>query len=317
MPELIRTAVIGVGYLGRFHAQKYSALPQCELVAVVDTDTQQCQSIATELGVVGLSDYRDLFGKVDAVSIAVPTIYHYKTALDCLKNKLHVLVEKPITTTTDEAQALIQVAENNSLTLQTGHLERFNAAFVIAAKKISAPRFIEAHRLAPFTIRGTDVNVILDLMIHDIDLCCSLIDSEIHHIEASGTGVLTSGTDIANARLVFKNGAVANLTASRISDKRERKMRIFQQSSCLSVDFQNNQVKVYRADQTDSHQAIPAINSEMISLDSSDAIKDEICDFIGAIQDNRQPQVSGKEGLKALDIALKISQKIKNETSFD
>ena len=316
MSEIIRTAVIGVGYLGRFHAQKYKALPQCELVAVVDTNADQCQSVATELSTNSLSNYRDLFDQVDAVSIAVPTIHHYKTAVACLENKLHVLVEKPITTTTDEAQMLIQLAAKNEVVLQTGHLERFNAAFVAAKEKISTPRFIEAHRLAPFTIRGTDVNVILDLMIHDIDICCSLIDSDIHHIEASGTGVLTNGTDIANARLVFKNGAVANLTASRISDKRERKMRIFQQSSCLSVDFQNNQIKAYQADQSTDQQGTPTINSETISLDSSDAIKDEICDFLDAIQSNRQPQVCGKEGAKALDIALQISQKIKSSTSF-
>ena len=309
MTKLIKTAVIGVGHLGRYHAQKYQALPSCELVALADNRPDSHAQLATDFNVPVYSDYRELFGKVEAVSIAAPTLLHHSIAHDCLSNNLHVLVEKPITATLSEANELIELAQQKNLILQVGHLERFNPAFVRIREQTLEPRFIEAHRLAQFTVRGTDVNVILDLMIHDIDLCCHLVDSPINRIEASGASVLTDGIDIANARLMFKNGCVANLTASRISEKRERKIRIFQRASCLSADLQNNQLKVYKA-KTATLDSEAGIHSETIFLSSDDAILSEICDFLTTIQDGKRPIVGGEEGRHALDIAMQISQKV-------
>ena len=223
--QTVRTAVIGVGYLGRFHAQKYATLPQSRLVAVVDADPAARDRVAAEVGCRAVADFREILGEVDAVSIATPTPAHYAIARECLERGVHVLVEKPVTETLDEARSLIEVAARTGRILQVGHLERFNPAIRALEGTLGTPRFVESHRLAPFKERGTDVNVVLDLMIHDIDLIQSLVRAPITSIDAVGTSVFSAGLDIANARIRYANGCVANTTASRISMKMERKLR--------------------------------------------------------------------------------------------
>ncbi len=235
--EKIRVAVIGVGYLGRFHAQKYAALPECELVGVVDSRPEVAQAVATELGTRAFADCAQLVGRVDAVSIATPTPTHASIATTMLQGGAHVLVEKPITVTPAEAEALIQVARRCDRRLQVGHLERFNPAIVAAEQWLREPRFIECQRLAPFKERGTDVNVVLDLMIHDIDLVQMIVGSAVQSLDAIGTPVFSPEIDIANARLRFANGCVANVTASRVSLKTERKLRVFRDDAYLSIDL--------------------------------------------------------------------------------
>src|SRR3990167_2070310 len=229
--NLLKCAVIGVGYLGRFHAMKYRQLEHANLVAVCDINQDNCNKIAQELNVAACYDYRDLFGKVDAVSIAATTNQHYDIAKQCLQNKIHVLLEKPITETVKQADELIALSNSFQVKLQIGHLERFNAARMAITPYLKNPTFIESKRLAPFNVRGTDVCVILDLMIHDIEIIQSIIKAPIINIDAYGTRVLTSSIDIANARLTFANQAIANVTASRVSHTTERKTHIFQLNS--------------------------------------------------------------------------------------
>src|SRR6201995_5744518 len=242
----IRAAVIGVGYLGRFHAQKYAQATDCELIAVSDSRQQARDQVGNELGVRTVADYRELLGKVDAVSVVTQTPAHFEIAQDFLNAGAHVLVEKPITETADEARTLIALAARQKLILQVGHLERFNAAILAAEPYLNAPRFIECHRLAPYRERGTDVNVVLDLMIHDIDIVQTIVGAPIATIDAVGTPVFSDEIDICNARLRFTNGCVANATASRVSLKTERKMRVFEDDAYLSMDLQQKVLTVIR-----------------------------------------------------------------------
>lgn len=303
----LQCAVIGTGYLGKFHAEKYANLPDCDLVAVVDIDEAAAQTVAEKHGAQALSDYHALLGKVDAVSIVVPTTLHHQVAKDFLNAGVHVLVEKPITVTVAEADELIAIAKAKNLILQVGHLERFNPA-VVGLDKEEKPLFIESHRLSPFNPRANDVSVVLDLMIHDIDIILALVDSDIDHIEASGTPVLTQGTDIANARLTFKNGCVANVTASRISMKMERKMRLFRPSSYISVDFQNRVLSKYQTGTKEMFAGIPEIISEESTFESADALMEEIKHFVNCIQTGENPLVSGEAGRRALATAIQITQ---------
>ncbi len=303
----LKCAVIGTGYLGKFHAEKYAVLPDCELVAVVDIDEVAAQTVASQHGVAALMDYHALLGKVDAVSIVVPTTLHHSVAKDFLNAGTHVLVEKPITVTVEEADELIALANANNLVLQVGHLERFNPA-VLGLDKEEKPLFIESHRLSPFNPRANDVSVVLDLMIHDIDIILALVDSEIERIDASGTPVLTQGTDIANVRLLFKNGCVANVTASRISMKTERKMRLFRPSSYVSVDFQNRVLTKHRTGSKEMFPGIPEIETEESVFESSDALMAEIKHFVNCIHTGENPLVSGAAGRRALATAIKISE---------
>jgi predicted dehydrogenase len=307
----IRTAVIGVGYLGRFHTQKYAALANSELVAVVDLNPTVASQVAREYGITALTDYRDLFGRVDAVSIVVTTCFHYEVAKDCLNEGIHILLEKPMTTTLAEANELIALAKRYKLILQVGHLERFNSTTIALQKVISTPRFIESHRLASFNLRGTDVSVVLDLMIHDIDIILSVVNSPVSEIYANGESVLTSDTDIANARIQFTNGCVANVTASRVSMKTQRKMRIFQQDAYISVDFRNKKLSVFRKGTREMFPGIPEIIGEESYFDHSDAIMAEIDAFLEAVRNGTKPSVSGEEGRQALAIALQISHMLK------
>lgn len=303
----LKCAVIGAGYLGKFHAEKYASLPDCELVAVVDINENAAKEIAAKYGATALTDYQALLGEVDAVSIVVPTTLHHKVSLDFLNAGAHVLVEKPITVTVAEADELIAIAAAKKLILQVGHLERFNPA-VLGLDKEEKPLFIESHRLSPFNPRANDVSVVLDLMIHDIDIILALVDSEVERIDASGTAVLTQGTDIANARLLFKNGCVANVTASRISMKMERKMRMFRPSSYVSVDFQNRVLTKHRTGKGEMFPGILEIETEESVFESGDALLEEIKHFVNCIRTGENPLVSGEAGKRALETAIAITQ---------
>lgn len=303
----LKCAVIGSGYLGKFHAEKYALIPTCELVAVVDIDIVAAKVVADKHRCMAVTDYHALLGKVDAVSIVVPTTLHYQVAKDFLMAGAHVLVEKPITVTVAEADELIALAQAKHLVLQVGHLERFNPA-VLGLDQEEKPLFIEAHRLAPFNPRANDVSVVLDLMIHDIDIILALVDSDIARIDASGTPVLTKGTDIANVRLLFKNGCVANVTASRISMKLERKMRLFRPSSYVSVDFQNRVLTKHRTGSKEMFPGILEIETEETIFDSGDALLAEIQHFVSCISTGENPLVSGIAGRRALATAIKIGE---------
>ncbi len=302
----LKCAVIGTGYLGKFHAEKYASIEDCELVAVVDINEQAAKDVAEKHGADALTDYSSLLGKVDAVSVVVPTSLHHTVSCDFLNAGTHVLVEKPITVTVAEADELITIAKEKNVILQVGHLERFNPA-VLGLDKEEKPLFIEAHRLAPFNPRANDVSVVLDLMIHDIDIILALIDSEIERIDASGTAVLTQGTDIANARLTFKNGCVANVTASRISMKMERKMRMFRPSSYISVDFQNKVLTKHKTGDKVMFPGVPEIVSEESVFENGDALMEEIKHFVDCIQTGENPLVSGDAGRRALQTAIAIT----------
>jgi predicted dehydrogenase len=303
----LKCAVIGAGYLGKFHAEKYASLPDCELVAVVDTNETAAANVAEKYGAQALTEYQSLLGTVDAVSVVVPTTLHHKVARDFLSAGAHVLVEKPITVTVEEADELIAIAGQKGLILQVGHLERFNPA-VLGLDKDEKPLFIESHRLSPFNPRANDVSVVLDLMIHDIDIILALVDSEVERIDASGTAVLTQGIDIANARLLFKNGCVANVTASRISMKMERKMRLFRPSSYVSVDFQNRVLTKHRTGSREMFPGIPEIVTEESVFESGDALLEEIRHFVRCIHTGENPLVSGEAGRRALSTAIKIGE---------
>jgi predicted dehydrogenase len=295
--------------LGKFHAEKYASLENCELVAVVDINKKVVKEVAEKNGAKGLTDYDSLLGEIDAVSIVVPTSLHHKVSCDFLNAGTHVLVEKPMTVTVKEADELIAIAKEKSVILQVGHLERFNPA-IMGLDKEAKPLFIEAHRLSPFNPRANEVSVILDLMIHDIDIILALIDSDIKRIDASGTAVLTQGTDIANARLTFTNGCVANVTASRISMKMERKMRLFRPCSYISVDFQDKILIKHQTGDKEMFPGIPEIVSEESKFEKGDALLEEIKHFVDCIQTNKNPLVSGEAGRRALETAIKISQLI-------
>ena len=308
--EKIRTAVIGVGYLGRFHAQKYATLPGSLLVGVSDTQERSRDAVAAELGVTAYADYRDLLGKVDAVSVVTHTPSHYEIAAEFLRHGVHVLVEKPMTETLEQAQALIDLAAAQQKVLQVGHLERFNAAILAAEPYLRAPRFLECQRLAPFKERGTDVNVVLDLMIHDIDNVQSIVKSPIVSIDAIGTPVFSDQVDIANARIRFANGCVANTTASRVSLKTERKLRIFQDDAYLSMDLQQKILTVIRKQLPGAPPSPLPVTIEEQNLEQGDALKAEIESFLGCVRTGSAPVVSGEDGLRALETALRITAQV-------
>ncbi len=308
MTTPLRTAVIGVGYLGRFHAQKYAALDNAELIAVCDPNAENAARVAEEVGCRAVGDYREILAEVDAVSIVVPTQLHHEVAKACLEAGVHVLLEKPMTVTVEQADELIAIARDNKLVLQVGHLERFNSAVLALNPVLTAPQFIESHRLAPFNPRGADVNVVLDLMIHDIDIIQSLVRSPIKQIDANGVSVLTEEHDIANARITFESGCVANVTASRVSMKPQRKMRIFQPDAYVSVDFQDKVLSVHRKGQKEMFPGIPEITSEESIFDNSDAILAEAQAFLAAIESGDTPPVTGEDGRQALDTAIRISE---------
>jgi len=299
----LKIAVVGVGHLGSVHARVYKELINCELVGVCDTDKARLKEISESLGVCGHLNYSELFGKVDAVSIATPTKSHYKVAADFLNQGIHTLVEKPFTPTLEEADSLIKIAEKNKLTLQVGHIERFNSAFSATQKIIKDPKFIECHRLSPFPNRSLDIGVVLDIMIHDIDIILGLVASPIEKIESVGVNVLTPFEDIANARITFKNGCVANLTASRVSDEPMRKIRIFQENTYISLDYKNAEAWVYR-------KAFLKISKESLPIEKEQPLQKELESFINCVIKGREPLVSGPVAREALKVALEIQKQI-------
>lgn len=304
----LKCAVIGVGYLGKFHAEKYAALPDCELVGVADTNRATALSVANRHTVAAYTDHRELLDQVDAVSIVVPTSLHFDVARDFLEAGAHVLVEKPITVTVEEADELIRVAREKQRLLMVGHLERFNPALLNLDLTENRPLFIESHRLAPFKPRANDVSVVLDLMIHDIDIILDIVGSEVERIDANGLQVLSGDTDIANARITFKSGCVANVTASRISTKVERKMRMFLPSAYVSVDFQNRVLARYRKGEKEMFPGVPEILAEESVFENGDALLEEIRHFVTCIRENRAPLVPGEAGRRALQTAIEITR---------
>lgn len=306
----LRTAVVGVGYLGQYHAEKYAALEQSELVAVCDIDASRCQSIADSCHTELITNYQELAGRVDAVSIVVPTPQHFEVAKFFLENGIHVLIEKPITTTIEEAEKLIEIAKANNAMIQVGHLERFNNAIKALDNYLSSPRFIESIRLAPFKLRGSDVNVVLDVMIHDIDIIQSVVKSDIRNISASGASILTPYIDIINARIEFENGCVANVTASRVSLKTERTLRIFQHDCYIGLDLDRKRLSIHRKGTKEMFPGIPEITREKHNFEKGDALRDQINAFLNAIINQVPPVVSGEDGKKALEVAIEITQKV-------
>ncbi len=302
----LRCAVIGTGKMGRLHARKYAALPECELVAVVDRDGAVAAQAAAESGAEALTDYAPLLGCVDAVSIAVPTSLHHRVARDFLDAGAHVLVEKPITVTLEEADDLIELARRRRRVLQVGHIERFNAALMALDLERAPPRFIEATRIAPFSARGADVSVVLDLMIHDIDLILALVGADVERVDAVGTPVFTDDIDIANARLVFAGGCVANVTASRVSQKVERKMRLFLPDGYAAVDFQNRALQRVRLGEPRMRDGIPNVLTETRVFEGDDPLATEIRCFLACALSGAEPPTSGVTGRRALALAAQI-----------
>jgi predicted dehydrogenase len=302
---MLQTAVIGVGYLGRFHAEKYAQLSEADLVGVVDSDFNRARAVAKEVGTLSYENYEDLLGKVDAVSIVVPTVHHHKIARHFLEAGVHVLLEKPIASTVDEAKDLEELATEQNLVLQIGHVQRYNVVFTEFRQSIQQPKFIENLRIAPFTKRGADVDVILDLMIHDIDLVLAITGELPAKVECTGVSILTPLTDLAHARLVFRDGCVASLTASRVSDKAERKMRIFQNGLYLSLDFGTGQARKL---QVDLHTELSPedLQPENLQLEQGDDLLAEIADFLSCIEKSNSPKVSGKDGRQALQVAWEL-----------
>lgn len=310
MSQLLKVAVVGVGHLGKWHADKYAAASDCELVAVVDNNTANAREVAQKHGVEVYSNYRDIIPLVDAISLVVPTSLHYKIAREFLEAGIHCLIEKPITESIAEAETLINIAREQHLVLQVGHIERFNSVMIGIEEHLDKPQFLESTRLAPFTLRATDVSVILDLMIHDIDIILDLIGSPVRQISASGISVLSDTIDIANARIEFENNCVANVTASRISRKRERKLRIFQKDAYLSADFQDKLLAINRKGETDNEEGFKDISHSELHFEDNDALNLEILDFINAITTGGQPKVSGEDGKRALETAIAITSQI-------
>jgi predicted dehydrogenase len=312
---LIRTAVIGVGYLGRFHAQKYASLANSQLVGIADPHQPAREAVAAELKVAAHADYRELLGEVDAVSIVTPTPSHYEVAKAFLEAGASVLVEKPMTVTTAEGEELIGIAQRAQRILQVGHLERFNAAVLAVQPTLTVPRFIESARLAPFKHRGTDVDVVLDLMIHDIDLILSIVRSPVVSVDAIGSSVFSKEIDIANARLRFANGCVANATASRVSLKTERKLRLFQDDAYMSLDLQQKILTVIRKGNGVGPDGMPQVAIEENTYEQGDALKAEIEAFLEAVATGRPPPVTGEDGLLALRTAVSIAEQVASSMS--
>lgn len=304
----IRVAVVGVGYLGKFHAEKYAASEEADLIAVVDVDERRAREIAGPLGTQALTKYEQLFGQVQCVSIATPTLQHYAIAREFLEQGIDVLVEKPLTVEPIEARELVQLAQSKGAILQVGHLVRFNPAIRKLESVIKDPKFVECHRLAPFVERGTDVDVVLDLMIHDIDVITSLVRSPVNRVEAVGVPVLTDKPDIANARITFSNGCIANVTSSRVSLKRERKVRFFQPDAYISIDYDQRRAQIFYKPPAGATWL--DIRGESIEIKEGDALADEIQSFLECVRKRTLPLVSGADGLRALEIAAMISSQL-------
>lgn len=306
----LRAAVIGVGYLGNFHVQKYLALPDVELVAVVDTDAERVGEVAAKHGVRACTDYGALLDELDIVSVVTPPATHFEIARRCLGAGVHTLVEKPVTETVAQAEALIALANARGLVFQVGHLERFNPAVLALRPLLTRPTRIEARRMSVYKQRGTEVDVVLDMMIHDIDIALSLVGSDVVAIEASGSIVVSGDLDQAEATLRFANGCVADLVASRVSLEPVRAMTVRQADNYISVDFANHALLVGSVDEGGRLGTPRDATVETLKFERSDALMDEIRSFVGAVHEGRSPTVSGEDGKRALAVAVAVSQTI-------
>ena len=302
--QKINIALIGCGFLGSRHLKTLHALRnKANIIAICDHNAEHGKPLSKQYHVPFVPDYKDLVGKVDAVSICTPTTSHKEIAEYFLNNKTHTFVEKPITTSIDEADVLVSLAQKNNLKLQVGHVERFNTAFTSIAPLVKDPLFIECHRLNLFPNRSLDIGVVMDLMIHDIDIILGLVQSPIKDVQAVGVNVLTDKEDIANARLTFENGCVANVTASRISPEVTRKIRMFTKNAYISLDYAKQEAKMYTKDER-------GIHLKNLPIEKDEPLKRELEHFIDCVRDNKKPLVSGIEGRDALRVALSINQKI-------
>jgi len=300
----VKVGVIGVGYLGQHHARIYSEIEEAELVAVVDIDREKAATLAEKYHCEASSDYSEILPKIDAVSIVTPTTSHYKIALDCLRAGKDLLIEKPITVTVKEADELIDKAKKRDCIVQVGHLERYNPAILAAADFFSEPLFIESERLSPFLGRAIDVDVTLDLMIHDIDIMLSLIAMPVKNIRAVGAKVLTDKIDVAKAWLEFENGCIALATVGRLSPEKSRKLKVFQKDSHLVIDYQSSEIKRF-------FRTGEGISTEIIKPEKKEPLKEELKDFIRCVIERRRPTVSADEGRHALKVVLEINEMIK------
>jgi predicted dehydrogenase len=326
----VKVGILGVGHLGRLHVQNYKSIANAEIVGIYDINYERCQEVAAEFQVEAFEKLDHLLDRIEAASIVVSTIHHFEITKACLNKGIHCLVEKPITSTLAEADELIGLSKQKGLMLQVGHIERFNPAIVALADFELKPMFIESHRLASFNPRGTDVAVVLDLMIHDIDIILHLVKNPVQKIDASGVAVITDEVDIANARICFENGCVANITASRISQKKMRKMRLFQRNAYIGVDFLQKFSEIYQLvdagetmiktnqfpiefGQVDQSGKVKKIIYERRQIEEANALKMELESFLQSVQTASRPAVSGEDGREALRVAIEITDMIKSQ----
>lgn len=300
----VKVGVVGVGYLGQHHARIYSEIEGAELIGVADIHREKAEAIAQKYHCEAMYDYRDMLGLVDALSIVTPTTTHYPVAMECLKSGKDILIEKPITVTVHEADHLIREAEHSGCIIQVGHLERYNPAVLAAADLIKRPVFIESERMSPFLGRGTDVDVTLDLMIHDIDIILSLIGTPVKEIRAVGAKVLSDKLDVAKAWLEFENGCVALATVSRLSPEKQRRLKVSQEDAYIIIDYQSSEVKRYFKDEK-------GISADTVNPEKKEPLKEELKDFIHCVRERKKPRVSAIEGRNALKVVMEITEKIK------
>ena len=309
--EKIKVGVIGVGHMGEYHVQKYKALSTVDLVGIVDVNPERAKEIALRYGTKAFNDHEELLTRVDGVSLAVPTDSHYQVAKDILRHDVHLLIEKPLTYTLEPANSLINMAREKALILQGCLVERFNPAIVKMRSLIDQPIYIEAHRMNPFTIRGTDVDVVLDLMIHDLDIILNIVPYGIREIHAVGSCMLTGSNDIANARIIFENNTVANITASRVSDKVCRQIRVFQDSMHITVDYQKRELCLTQKDCKPDMVCPPqGMCTELFTFPDSDPLADQIASFVKSMGNGTRPAVGIPDGRKALEVSLNIIDQI-------
>jgi len=306
----IKIGVVGVGYFGQFHAEKYAYINDVELVGVVDVDISRARDIAKRYRTQSFFHHADLFNKVQAVSIAVPTPFHYFMTKDFFLRGVDVLLEKPISSTLEEADELIGLAQSKGLIFQVGHLERFNGALSGLKGRVRNPRLIESRRLGPFSGRGAEVDVVLDLMVHDIDIILSLVNSKVKELQATGIPFITRYPDIANARIEFENGCTASLIASRISEEKVRKTRVFQPGGIFSIDYLSQKLSFSKKKGSLGKEKIPEMVTEEIPVKKIDLLENEIHSFLQSVRDRKEARVSGLDGKRVLEVALQIIQKI-------
>ena len=306
----LNVGVVGTGYFGKFHAEKYNKIPDVNLVGILDINPERAREVAKKNQTRPFLEPKEFYDRVEAVSIAVPTPHHYAVAAEFLKRGIHVLLEKPITSKVSEARKLVNLAQAQNLIFQVGHLERFNPALTPLESTLINPRFIESHRLRSFIERAIDVDVVMDLMIHDIDIILSLVKSAVKEIRATGVPVISSHVDIANARIAFHNGCVANITASRVSLKSMRKIRIFQPDAYFSIDFASREVSIHRKEPAPPGAFSPKIVAEKFFPPEYDALQTEVQAFVNAVLTKTPPLVTGMDGLKALEVAREIHKQI-------